>query len=41
MIRPLQLSSLRKVTLVTYHEIHQTSKVVSQELRSCPDKCSF
>lgn len=32
---------LRKVALVTYHEIHQTSKVLSQELRSSSDKCSF
>lgn len=32
---------LRKVALVTYHEIHQTSKVISQELRSSSDKCSF
>jgi hypothetical protein len=32
---------LWKVTLVAYHEIHQTCKVVPQELRSSPDKHSF
>lgn len=32
---------LRKVALITYHEIHQTSKVISQELRSSSYKCSF
>lgn len=32
---------LRKVTLVGYHEVHQAGKVVSQKLRSSPDKCTF
>lgn len=34
-------SYLRKVTLVTYHEVYQTSKVVPQEFRSSPNKCGL
>lgn len=39
--RVFQKSYLRKVTFVANHEIYQTSKVVSQELRSSGHKCSF
>nr|GMD84844.1 hypothetical protein Iba_chr14aCG18600 [Ipomoea batatas]GMD89055.1 hypothetical protein Iba_chr14cCG13100 [Ipomoea batatas]GMD93718.1 hypothetical protein Iba_chr14fCG10150 [Ipomoea batatas] len=41
MVRPFQLPTLREVTLITYHEINQTRKVVSQELRSSTNKSSF
>lgn len=34
-------SYLRKVTLVTYHEVYQTSKVAPQEFRSSPNKCGL